>query len=101
MQSVASLPVDEARTLLEKLRREGIAADLRITTEESGLETGNIMVEDDHYERACDVADAWQKNLIEESKKKSKRRCPKCRSPHLQRIPHDKLGYVWRCSNCR
>ena len=100
MRSVASLEIDTARVLLERLRREGISADLRATTEESGLDIGEIMVEDDHYERACDVAETWQAELREEAEKKSRKRCPKCNSWHLNYVPREPVGPIWKCRDC-
>lgn len=69
-------------------------------TEESGLESSEIMVEDDQYERACAVAEAWEADLAEEAEKKSGRRCPKCGSWHLRCVPHEAVGYVWKCGDC-
>ena len=100
MRSVASLQIDAAHVLLERLRREGIVADLRTTTEESGLEISEIIVEDDQYERACDLAEAWQAELTEQAEKRSGRRCPKCGSSHLRYVPHDTIGDMWKCSGC-
>jgi hypothetical protein len=54
MHSVASLAVDAARALLDRLRREGVSADLRTRTEANGLEVSEVMVEDALYGRACD-----------------------------------------------
>lgn len=100
MQSVASLEIDAARVLLERLKLEGIVAELRTTTEESGLEVSQIMVEDEQYERACDLAEAWQAELTEQAQKKSGRRCPKCGSWHLQYAPRDPVGEIWKCGDC-
>ncbi len=100
MQSVASLEIDAARGLLERLRCERISADLRTKTEESGLEIGEVIVEDDLYEQACDVAEAWQTELTEQVEKKSGRRCPKCGSWHLKYVPQETIGDIWKCGDC-
>jgi DNA-directed RNA polymerase subunit RPC12/RpoP len=100
MQSVASLEIDTARVLAERLRREGIAADPRATTEESGLDIVEIMVEDGQYERACDLAETWQEELREETERKSGRRCPKCESWHLDYQPREPVGPIWKCRDC-
>jgi|ERR1043166_7215353 DNA-directed RNA polymerase subunit RPC12/RpoP len=100
MQSVASLEIDAARVLLERLRLEGIVADLRTTIEESGLEISQVMVEDEQYERACDLAEAWQTELTEQAEKRSGRRCPKCGSWHLRYAPRDSVGDIWECRDC-
>jgi DNA-directed RNA polymerase subunit RPC12/RpoP len=100
MQSIASLEVDTARVLLERLRLEGIVGELRTSTAESGLEISEIVVEDDQYERACDLAEAWQTELTERAEKSSGRRCPKCGSWHLRYVPDNKIGDVWKCNHC-
>lgn len=41
----------------------GRLPSLRTTILESGLEIGEIIVQDDQYERACDVAEAWQSEM--------------------------------------
>ena len=100
MQSVASLVINLARALVERLSLEGIPADLRTTTDENGVEIGEITVEDDQYERACDVAEAWEAEGTEKAQKGSGRRCPKCGSWRLQYVPHDEVGNTWQCSDC-
>jgi DNA-directed RNA polymerase subunit RPC12/RpoP len=92
--------MDAARALLERLRREGISAELRAKTEESGLEMSHVMVEDARYEQACDVAEAWQTELTEQAEKQSGRRCPKCGSWHLRYAPQDTIGDIWKCIDC-
>lgn len=100
MRTVASLEIDGARELLERLKLEGIVADLRTTTEENGLEISEVVVEDDQYERACDLAEAWLAELTEQDEKRSGRRCPKCGSWHLQYVPQEKIGDIWKCRDC-
>ena len=100
MQRVASLEIDTARVLLERLQSEGVSADLRATTDENGLDVGEIMVEDDQHEHACDVAETWQAELMEEAEKKSRRRCPKCESWHLDYVPSEPVGAIWKCRDC-
>src|SRR5690242_714112 len=99
MQSVALLEVDQARELLEQLGKSEIPAELRTTTDENGLEFGEILTEDVHYDRACDIADAWDAARQVEVERKG-RHCPKCHSAHLEYVPHDKLDYVYRCMDC-
>lgn len=100
MQSVASLEIVAARALSDRLQREGISAELRARTDENGLEVSEVMVGEDSYEQACDVAEAWQTELTEQSEKKSGRRCPKCGSWHLRYVPQDRIGDIWKCSDC-
>lgn len=100
MQRIASLGAGEAGELLERLKKEAIPVEVRPVTQESGLDICDIMVEDSYYERACDVADTWEEEQIAEAARRSKRHCPKCRSPHVESVPHDKLEYIYRCKDC-
>jgi Zn finger protein HypA/HybF involved in hydrogenase expression len=100
MQSIASLAIEQARELFEQLQKNAIPAELRTATQENGLETGDILVEDAHYDRACDIAEAWDAERQEAAERRSNRRCPKCGSLHLEYVPHDKLDYVYRCKDC-
>lgn len=100
MQTIASLVVKDAGVLFERLKREGVPAELLLSTEESGVELGEIVVADEHYERACDVAEAWEAEVVEEMRKQSKTRCSKCGSYKLARVPHDKLEQIWQCEDC-
>jgi len=100
MQIIASLEVGEAGELLEHLKKEGIPVEVRTVTQDSGLEISEIMVEDSYYEPGCDVVEAWDAARIAESKKRSKAYCRKCGSRQLDTIPHDRLGYIYRCKAC-
>ncbi len=100
MRTVANLAVEEAQALLARLTREGVSARILAAAEDTGAESSEIVVEDTEYDRACDVAEAWDAERIAEAEKRTRRRCPKCRSPHLEYVPHDKLDYVIRCADC-
>jgi Zn finger protein HypA/HybF involved in hydrogenase expression len=100
MRTLANLPSAAAAALLERLQRESIAAEMLTCAEESGLEANEIVVEDAEYERACDVAEAWDAERIAEAEKHATRRCPKCRSPRLDCVPHEKLDFVYQCVEC-
>ena len=100
MQSVASLENDEARQLLEHLQKSAIPAELRPTKQESGLDIMEILVPDDDYERACDAAEEWDRQRVEEIQKKSRLRCPKCGSHHVEVLPNDKAVIAYRCGDC-
>ena len=77
-----------------------LAAELRTDVRDGGLEIGEILVDDSQYDRACDIADAWEAERQAEEERKSYRRCPKCRSARLEYGPHETLGYVYRCKDC-
>ena len=101
MKSIASLEVDFAAGLLERLKKEAIPFEIRPVMQESGLEYSDVMVADDYYDRACDVAEAWEAERFAEAEKRSNRHCPACGSSHLEYTGADSFGIsVWKCKNC-
>ncbi len=100
MRTVANLATEEAQALLARLTKEGVSARLLAGADETGTVSSEIVVEDADFDRACDVAETWDAERIAEAEKRTRRRCPKCRSPHLEYVPHDKLDYVIRCADC-
>jgi hypothetical protein len=66
MKSIASLEFDIAAELLKRLKKEAIPFEVQTVTQEGGLDYSNIVVEDSYYERACDVAEAWEAERIAE-----------------------------------
>jgi predicted RNA-binding Zn-ribbon protein involved in translation (DUF1610 family) len=100
MQTVASLSTDEAQELVERLKAEAVAAELQIVPHESGVELGEVLVNDADFDRACDLAEAWQAQRLDEAERRANVICPKCHSYHVERVPHPKLEYVERCRDC-
>jgi len=100
MRTIANLPSEAAQALLARLKREGIPAQILSCVDETGVDSSEIVVEDADYDRACEVAESWDAERIAEAEKRATRRCPKCRSPRLEYIPHEKLEYVCRCTDC-
>ena len=100
LKSIASLTVDEARDLLERLKKEGIPAAAKPVTQVGGLEYSDIMVEDRNYERACDVAEAWEADCRAETERRSNRFCPRCGSRHLGYVTTETFGTIWKCKDC-
>jgi Zn finger protein HypA/HybF involved in hydrogenase expression len=101
MKSIASLEVDFAAGLLERLKKEAIPFEIRPVTQESGLEYGDVMVADDYYERACDVAEAWEAERLAEAERRSNRHCPTCGSSHLENAGADSFSIsIWKCKDC-
>jgi len=100
VRSVANLPSKEASTLLARLKAEGISAQILSCAKEIGPDISEIVVEEAHYDGACDIVEAWEAEEIAEAEKRTQWRCPKCRSPHLERVPHDKLEHFYRCADC-
>ena len=76
LQSVASLEPESAAELLERLKQEAIPAEARTVSQESGIDVTDIVVENQNYERACDVAEKWADERTAEAAKRPTRRCP-------------------------
>jgi hypothetical protein len=92
---------DAAGELLRQLGAASIPAEIRtVTHEESGLEFSEVHVDDTHFEKACELADAWQTEAEAAWNQKYGTPCWKCGSKNIERIPHDKLEAVRRCKDC-
>jgi len=100
MRTIANLPAEAAQALLARLTQEGIPAQILSCVDDNGVDSSEIVVEDADHDRACDVADAWDTERVAEAEKRATRRCPKCRSPRLEYVPHEKLEYICRCAEC-
>ncbi len=102
MKKVASLEMAQAATLSERLKAEAIPVEVRTIKDDSGLDLREIFVEDNYFERACDVAEKWEGDLIEEQDRQRNKHCPKCGSLHLEYISFDNpdLGFFWKCVEC-
>ena len=72
MKTIALLDVVEVGTLLERLKKEAIPFETRTVTQESGLEVSEVMVDDSHFDRGCDIAEAWNAEQIAEADKRYK-----------------------------
>ena len=101
MKTIALLEVAVADELVERLKNEAIPFEIQTATQESGLDYTDIMVEDGVFDRACDVAEAWEADRIAKSERHSNRRCPSCGSSHLDNMGAARLGgVVWKCRDC-
>ena len=96
MKTLATLDAEVAAGQMERLASVGIACESRVVTEESGIGATEVLVTDSGYDAACDVVDAWQDDQAREARMV----CPKCRSPHLERVPHDSVEVLFRCKDC-
>jgi hypothetical protein len=96
MKSLATLDPNEASEVAAKLKAAGITSESLLITEESGLRATELLVEETVYEAACDVVDIW----LAEQERKARMMCPKCRSSHLERVPHESVEVLFRCKNC-
>ena len=100
VRTFATLDTDMAVELLSRLKRHAIPAQILSCVQDDGLDTSEILVAEADYESACAVGAAWEAELIAEDEKRTRFRCPKCQSSHLDRVPHEKLEYVFRCADC-
>lgn len=96
MKTLATLDAKVAAGLMERLTTAGIACESRVVTEESGIAATEVLVADSGYDAACDVVDVWQDDQAREARVV----CPKCRSPHLERVPHDSVEVLFKCMDC-
>jgi hypothetical protein len=96
---IASMEAGQTGEVLKRLKLAGIPVEVRTTSNESGLETSEILVEDNYYDRGCDVVEA----LFEEqanSKPKRKFLCPNCGSQNCKSTPHIRLNWIIQCKDC-
>ena len=100
MKSIALLESKVEGELSERLKTETIPVKVRTVRQDSGLDFSEILVEDSDYERACNVAEAWQAERDAEAEKRSKRHCPKCGSGHLDYVWLDNLTPSAKCKDC-
>jgi Zn finger protein HypA/HybF involved in hydrogenase expression len=107
MKTLATLGIEEAPGLAEYLKTRGIRATVSPRTEDSGLEVGDVQVEDAVYEAACEAVDQRMAELEEEAEKNTSRRCPSCDSPHVEYLQNPdnvrtltKIEGVFRCLDC-
>ena len=108
MQLLASLSTPEqAAELVGVLGKEAIAAETRNTTEDSGLDVVEVLVEDDRYDDACAVVEAWEAAVLKAAEARTQRRCPACRSTELDYLDPaayeksvTKISFMLRCKAC-
>jgi hypothetical protein len=96
MKSLAILDPNDASEVAGRLNAAGVACKSLPVTEESGVAATELLVEETAYEAACDIVDIW----LDDWARKAHMVCPKCRSPHLERVPHDSVEVLYRCNDC-
>jgi DNA-directed RNA polymerase subunit M/transcription elongation factor TFIIS len=105
MKSVAILDPDTAAHLVEHLQEAQIRCETRVVTEESGVESAEVLVDDEQYDQACEASEKWQEALVHEAQKRVSQTCPKCRTPQamerVQDTHYEEMGLVvFRCKQC-
>ena len=100
MKTIASLELGQTPEILERLKKESVPATVQTVAQESGLEISEIIVEDDFYERGCDVVEAWYAEELAAAKKQSGIYCRRCGSRNYDRAWDDRKGYIYKCKVC-
>lgn len=100
MERIANLELSEARELVEFLKRKSITTELRTTVDVSGIEFGEVLVNEQVSDHACDITETWDSERRAAAERMSRMWCHKCSSHHLELVPNDKLGYTFRCKDC-
>jgi len=71
LKCIASLEVYLALALVKRLNNEGIPAEVQAVSQEGGLDYRDIIVGACNYDRACDVAEAWEADRLAEAGRSS------------------------------
>jgi DNA-directed RNA polymerase subunit M/transcription elongation factor TFIIS len=100
MKVIASLEVGQTPEVLERLKKEAIPTEVRTVAQESGLSLSEIVVEDNFYDRGCDVVEAWHAEQLQAAKKHSGVYCRKCGSRNYDRAWDERMGYIYKCKDC-
>jgi len=100
MLRIALMEADEARDLFQYLKRKSIGVELQIKTDDSGLDFGELAVDDGVYDRACDIVEVWDAERRAAQERLSRLPCPKCHSRHVALVQRDTDGYAFRCKDC-
>jgi hypothetical protein len=107
MKTIATLDPENAKLLAAFLAKHGFGYETRDSTDENGLDTAELLVQDDIYESACEATERWEAEMTAANESKSRRRCPTCHSPHLEFVKdfdYDKsitgITEAYRCKDC-
>ena len=104
MNTLAELDPETAQLVVDMLKAEGITCETRAKKDEFDLDVVEITVDDDQYEKACEVTEKW---YTAEAERKTKRRCPACNSVKLNHVEDPqfktsitKAAGVYCCDDC-
>ena len=100
MKTIASLEVDMAAELAARLKAEAIPFEIKTATGEGDMDYSDISVEDIHYDRACEVAEAWEAKRVADAQRSSRRYCPSCGSAQLEYCDESFGWSIWKCKDC-
>ena len=100
LKAVAALETGQTGEILARLQKEQIPAEVRTTLQVNGLEMSEILVASNYYDRACDVVEAWDAELLAAQKKRSGVYCKKCGSRDYDQRWDEQIGYIYKCKKC-
>jgi hypothetical protein len=100
MMTIASLEVGQTAEILARLKSAQISVQARTISPEGNLEICEISVEDDDYDRGCDVVEAWYAEQEAARKKHSGVDCKKCGARDYEENWDESTGYTYKCKKC-
>ena len=100
MKRIAALDPSQAAALRDRLREKDIACEMRTAKQEGDLEVAEIFVDDESFDIACEVANAWDGEEAKEEEAHLKIACRVCGSRRLSRVGDDHFRSVWKCQKC-
>lgn len=96
MKSLAVIDSELATRLMGQLGEAGIACETRPAIEESGMAATELLVQEPLYDAACVIVNAWwDQELRDEG-----RVCPKCLSPQMEKLAHERVELALKCRDC-
>ena len=108
MKTIATLDPENARVLAAFLAKQSVACDTRDGLDENGLETTELLVQDDAYDSACEAIERWEAEMTAKTSRTTSRLCPTCGSPHVEYVEDfdyeksmTQIGAVYRCNDCK
>jgi hypothetical protein len=69
MKIIAILEVDQAREIMDRLKKASIPAEIHTTMQDSGLEISDVKVSDIYYDRGCGIVETWNADQFAKPKK--------------------------------
>jgi len=107
MKTIAEIDPLTAVPIVEFLKTAGIPCDMLSKTDENGLDVTELVVGDDHFEKACEVIEQWDAQRMAEVERLAQRRCPFCNSARVKFVDDldykksiTKISAVYRCDEC-
>lgn len=107
MKTLAELDAETAASIVDGLKATGIFCETHPKTDENGLDVTELLVDDDHYDKACEMIEAWDSHRVAEAERRAQRRCPFCNSARVTYVDDidyektvTKIPAMYRCGEC-